>query len=85
MALLADEDVYRFIAHREEELMELLLDYLTRVGEVFVVRESLEFGGKHHPFCVLDIQWIFQDILGAFFPVNSSKSPLRDLVLRNNG
>ena len=63
--------------------MDMLLDYLTSVGEIFVVPDSTEGVGPCRQFCVLDFEWIFRDVIGAILPVHPSSSSESSEALRD--
>ena len=46
---------------------------------------SGEAGGGWHPWCVLDMNWIFRDILPSFFGIDEKQSALSQEAMAQDG
>ena len=69
---------------RDPSVFALLLPYLFHRGLLLAVRDENEPSG-FFPLVVLDVNWIFSTVMGAFFDIPGQEHPLSQAVRSKRG
>lgn len=69
---------------RDPSVFSLLLPYLFHLGVLLAVRDENEPSG-FFPLVVLDVNWIFSTVMGAFFDIPGQHHPLSQAVRSKRG